>query len=95
VAADQHGMAPEMLEQACRQHKPALIYLNPTLQNPTAITMPQRRRKELASIAQRANVRIVEDDPYWLLADAPPPPVATLAPERVYYISTSLPCRNA
>jgi DNA-binding transcriptional MocR family regulator len=92
VAADQHGMAPEMLEQACRQHKPALIYLNPTLQNPTAITMPQRRRKELASIAQRANVRIVEDDPYWLLADAPPPPVATLAPERVYYISTLSKC---
>lgn len=37
VEADQHGMIPAMLEQACRQHKPRLAYLNPTLQNPTAI----------------------------------------------------------
>ena len=92
VEADKHGMLPEMLEQACRQHKPGLIYLNPTLQNPTAITMPERRRKELAGIAQRCNVRIVEDDPYWLLADAPPPPIATFAPEQVIYISTLSKC---
>ncbi|MGX9773731.1 aminotransferase-like domain-containing protein [Janthinobacterium aestuarii] len=92
VDADKDGMLPEMLEQACRQHKPGLVYLNPTLQNPTAITMPERRRKELASIAQRCNVRIVEDDPYWLLAEAPPPPVATFAPEQVIYISTLSKC---
>jgi DNA-binding transcriptional MocR family regulator len=92
VDADKHGMMPEPLQQACRQHKPALVYLNPTLQNPTAITMPERRRKELASIAKRCNVRIVEDDPYWLLAEAPPPPVATFAPEQGYYISTLSKC---
>jgi len=92
VAADQHGMLPAMLEQACRQHQPALVYLNPTLQNPTAITMPQRRRQELASIARRCKIRIIEDDPYWLLADAPPPPLAALAPEQVYYISTLSKC---
>jgi DNA-binding transcriptional MocR family regulator len=92
VEADQHGMRPSKLEQACRQHKPALVYLNPTLQNPTVITVPQRRRKELASIAQRCNIRIIEDDPYWLLADAPPPPIATLAPEQVVYISTLSKC---
>ncbi|WP_370682586.1 PLP-dependent aminotransferase family protein [Comamonas sp. GB3 AK4-5] len=92
VEADQHGMLPEMLEQACRQHKPGLVYLNPTLQNPTAITMPEHRRKELATIAKRCNIRIVEDDPYWLLADAPPPPIAAFAPEHVYYISTLSKC---
>ncbi len=92
VDADGHGMLPEPLEQACRQHNPTLIYLNPTLQNPTAVTMPQGRRQELAGIAQRWNVRIVEDDPYWLLADAPPPPIATFAPEQVIYISTLSKC---
>lgn len=92
VEADQHGMVPEMLEQACREHQPGLVYLNPTLQNPTAITMPERRRKEIASIAKRCNVRIVEDDPYWLLAEAPPLPIATWAPEQVSYISTLSKC---
>ncbi|MGK5025743.1 PLP-dependent aminotransferase family protein [Janthinobacterium sp. RB2R34] len=92
VEADQHGMVPESLEEACRQHRPALVYLNPTLQNPTTITMPERRRKELASIAQRCKVRILEDDPYWLLADAAPPPIATFAPQQVVYISTLSKC---
>ena len=92
VEADQHGMRPDLLSQACRQHKPGLVYLNPTLQNPTAITMTQGRRKELASIAKRGNVRIIEDDPYWLLADGPPPPIATFAPDQVYYICTLSKC---
>lgn len=92
VAADQHGMLPQMLEQACQQHQPGLVYLNPTLQNPTAITMPEHRRQALARIAQRCKVRVVEDDPYWLLAEAPPPPVATWAAEQVVYISTLSKC---
>lgn len=92
VEADQHGMVPAMLEEACRRHQPALVYLNPTLQNPTAVTMPERRRKALAGIAQRCNVRILEDDPYWRLADAPPPPVATFAPVHAVYISTLSKC---
>jgi DNA-binding transcriptional MocR family regulator len=92
VEADKDGMVPVMLEEACRRHEPALVYLNPTLQNPTAVTMPERRRKELAGIARRCNVRIVEDDPYWLLADAPPLPIATFAPEHAYYISTLSKC---
>ena len=92
VKADQHGMMPEMLEQTCHQLQPGLVYLNPTLQNPTAITIPERRRKELANIAKRCNVRIVEDDPYWLLADAPPPPIAAVVPEQVCYISTLSKC---
>lgn len=92
VAVDRDGMLPQALEDACGQHAPRLIYLNPTLQNPTASTMPERRRKELAAIAQRCGLRIVEDDPYWLLADAPPPPVARFAPDRVYYVSTLSKC---
>src|SRR5256885_15818839 len=75
-----------------RQHRPGLVYLTPTLQNPTAITLAEDRRQEIASIAKRCHVRIVEDDPYWLLADAPPPPIARFAPEQVYYISTLSKC---
>ncbi|MFC5548479.1 PLP-dependent aminotransferase family protein [Massilia aerilata] len=92
VEADKYGMVPDMLEEACRRHQARLAYLNPTCQNPTAITIPERRRKELAGIAKRWNIRIVEDDPYWLLADAPPPPIATFAPEHVAYISTLSKC---
>lgn len=92
VGTDKHGMLPQALEEACRQHGSKVVYLNPTLQNPTTVTMPEKRRKELAGVAKRCNARIIEDDPYWLLAESPPPPIATYAPEHVYYISTLSKC---
>jgi DNA-binding transcriptional MocR family regulator len=92
VATDKHGMLPEAFEEACRQHNPKLVYLNPTLQNPTTVTMPEKRRKELAAVAKHCNVRIIEDDPYWLLAESPPLPIANYAPEHAYYISTLSKC---
>lgn len=91
VETDAHGMVPEALEQACRVHRPGLVYVNPTLQNPTAHTMPASRRQALAAVAQRCDVPVVEDDPYWLLADAPPPPLATFA-RQVHYIATLSKC---
>lgn len=95
VPTDAHGMRPDALEQACRDHAPKLLYLNPTLQNPTATTMPQQRREAIARVAQRCGLRLVEDDPYWLLAEAPPPPIAAWsgwAPDQVVYISTLSKC---
>ncbi|WP_228894521.1 aminotransferase-like domain-containing protein [Pseudoduganella aquatica] len=97
VDADEDGMRPDALEKACRKHRARLVYLNPTLQNPTARTMPEQRRREIAQTAIRCGAAIVEDDPYWLLAGAAaaasaPPPLARLAPRHVYYISTLSKC---
>ena len=92
VASDGQGMHPESLEHACHVHRPALLYLNPTLHNPTTRTMPAARRQALAQVIMRHQLRTIEDDPYWLLADAPPAPLATLAPQQVCYIATLSKC---
>ena len=103
VEVDEHGMRPDALEQACRtysrQQRACLVYLNPTLQNPTAHTMPAQRRREIVLAATRCGAAIIEDDPYWLLAagdergqDGAPPPLATLAPRAVHYIATLSKC---
>ncbi|WP_157201622.1 PLP-dependent aminotransferase family protein [Massilia sp. Root418] len=103
VDVDADGMRPDALEKACRryrkQHRASLVYLNPTLQNPTAHTMSEQRRREIARTAVRCSAAIIEDDPYWLLADGgaesgsgAPPPLARLAPRHVYYISTLSKC---
>lgn len=92
VEVDEDGMLPDAMEKACLQHRARLAYLNPTLQNPTAMTMPEQRRKDIAAVAARCGVRIIEDDPYWLFARAAPPPVAHFAPDQVYYISTLSKC---
>jgi DNA-binding transcriptional MocR family regulator len=92
VEADGSGMRPDLLERTCREHGACLVYLNPTLQNPTALTMPEQRRREIALVATQCGARIIEDDPYWLLAEGAPPPVAHFAPQQVYYVSTLSKC---
>lgn len=92
IASDAAGMRPDALEEACRRHAIHTIYLNPTLQNPTTLTMPVQRRQDIARTASACKAKIIEDDPYWLLADAPPSPIASLAPTQVYYIATLSKC---
>jgi DNA-binding transcriptional MocR family regulator len=91
VEADQHGMVPEKLEQ--RAASTSLGWSTSIRHCRTRPPSPCRNAGARArQHRQRCNVRIVEDDPYWLLADAPPPPIATFAPEQVYYISTLSKC---
>lgn len=63
VPIDEHGMRPERLEATLRQ-RPALIYLIPTFQNPTGVTLSAQRRREIIELADRYQAPIVEDDPY-------------------------------
>ncbi|MFQ5468115.1 MAG: PLP-dependent aminotransferase family protein, partial [Kiloniellaceae bacterium] len=50
--------------------------------------MPEARRRDLAEIARRHGVPIVEDDIMRLLREEAPPPIATFAPELTYYITS-------
>lgn len=88
VAIDDDGLVPEAFEHACRRHRPALLYCNPTLHNPTTAIMPAARRQEIAEIARRHDVAIVEDDVHGMLEDAGPPPLSSFVPERAWYLQT-------
>lgn len=92
VAIDADGIRPDALEQACREHGASLLYLNPTLQNPTTHTISAARRQELLRVCQRHGVMIIEDDPYSLLADSAPPALAASAPAQVAHIATLSKC---
>lgn len=104
VEVDAHGMRPDLLTTLARQHRARLVYLNPTLQNPSTHTMPASRRAELAAVVMRMGLRVIEDDPYWHFANraartgpapkSPPPlaPLAHYAPRHVFYLSTLSKC---
>jgi aromatic amino acid aminotransferase I len=47
--------------------KPFLLYLIPTGQNPTGVTQSLERRKEIYDVAERHDLYIIEDDPYYFL----------------------------
>lgn len=84
---DADGMLPDALEAACANGA-RLVYLNPTAQNPTTHTMPASRRADIARVAERCHITILEDDPYWLLTPGASPPLAHFAPAQTYYVST-------
>lgn len=85
---DDDGFLPEPLERLCAGAEVAGVYLVPTAQNPTATVMGLERRREVARIVRAAGVWLIEDDPYSRLFDAPPPGLATLAPEQTFHIAT-------
>ena len=89
VAMDDFGVDPEAFETACRSLSPKAFYCVSNMQNPTALTVPVERRRELAEIARRYGVKIVEDDVYgFLLGDAAPPALSTFAPELGHYFTS-------
>jgi DNA-binding transcriptional MocR family regulator len=95
VAMDQNGVIPEALEEGVRTHAPKAIYLNPTLQNPTTITIPEHRRAALCDIARKHGVMIVEDDAYGFIQTHGPAPLAAIAPDACWHVAGLAKCIGA
>ncbi len=64
VALDEHGLQTGGLEPLILRHRPQLIYVTPSFQNPTGVTMPLERRRDLLDVAARSGVPILEDASY-------------------------------
>lgn len=64
VESDENGLIPELLEVAIIKHKPRALYTIPTFQNPTGITLSLERRKQIAAMAAKYQMLVIEDDPY-------------------------------
>ena len=62
VPVDDRGIRPDLLERALERHRPKLIYVQPTFQNPTATVMDRPRREIVLDLARRHRVPVVEDD---------------------------------
>ncbi|HEX8154807.1 MAG TPA: PLP-dependent aminotransferase family protein, partial [Thermoanaerobaculia bacterium] len=87
LAADRYGILPDALERAARNRSSRVVYLTPTLQNPTGAVMPEKRRRDLAAVAEKHGLTIVEDDVYGFLHPTAPAPVRTYAPERTVFVT--------
>lgn len=87
VASDVDGVLPDALDDAIRAHWPLGLYLNPTLQNPTTGTMPQKRRIEIAEVLLRHDLPLIEDDAYAFVANDAPPSVSSLVPHQSWHIA--------
>ena len=89
VEMDDDGMLPDALLAQIRKTGARLLYLVPTLQNPTTHTMSAQRREEIVAIARTQDLTIIEDDIFRLLdARVQPPTFYELAPERTFHVNS-------
>ncbi|NOV20277.1 PLP-dependent aminotransferase family protein [Ensifer adhaerens] len=88
LPVDAEGIVPAAFSDFCVKLSPPALYLNPTLQNPTGLTMSQRRREEIIAIARRWEVAIIEDDAYGFIPVESPPPIASMAPDLTWYVAS-------
>lgn len=68
------GISLEALELALEQWPIRAIQVTPTCNNPLGYTMPDARKRQLVTLAQRFDVAIIEDDIYGDLSYAFPRP---------------------
>ena len=85
VAMDDEGLLADALEDAALESGGRVLYCMPSVQNPTGRVMSRKRRQEIARVAARLNLLLVEDDAYGFLVEGLPT-LAALAPDRTFYL---------
>lgn len=96
IPVDEHGLVVEGLAEALRRGEPRakFLYLLPTFQNPSGVSLTRERRKRLLEIVHEHDLLVIEDDPYgefWFDQGTEPiPPLRALpgAEEHVVYVGT-------
>ena len=62
VAGDGDGMRADALESLAAKRRIKGLFLMPNAANPTGITMPEGRRDEIAAVAEKHSLVVIEDD---------------------------------
>ncbi|WP_319463741.1 PLP-dependent aminotransferase family protein [Micromonospora sp. RTP1Z1] len=84
VPSDAAGPRPDAIDRLCARRRVAALHLHPTLHNPTGLTMPAERRREIAAVAAGHDLTVIEEDPFGALLPDRPPPVAAWHPRTVH-----------
>lgn len=79
IKMDDQGLIPEDMDNilsnwdttARKARKPFLLYTVPSGQNPTGATQSAERRRAIYRVAQKHDVYIIEDEPYYFLQMQP------------------------
>ncbi|SDI71957.1 PLP-dependent aminotransferase family protein [Billgrantia gudaonensis] len=89
VRRTEEGPDPEHLETLLERHSPKLFFCHSVLHNPTGTTLSAAVARRVLALAERHDLRIVEDDIY---ADFQPTPTPRLAAldglQRVLYVGS-------
>ena len=87
VEMDELGIISASLDRLCADGRIRILLTTPTGQNPTCLTSPIERRREICEIARKHDLLIVEDDIYGHLYPDSPPTYAELLPDQTIYLN--------
>jgi DNA-binding transcriptional MocR family regulator len=85
---DDQGILPNALDAACAGGEVQLLCVTPSLSNPTVALMGDERRRQIAAIARRHGVQIVENDVYGFLVAEAPAPLWHYLPDQTHYVTS-------
>ncbi|MDD7971007.1 PLP-dependent aminotransferase family protein [Roseinatronobacter alkalisoli] len=87
LACDEQGILPDALDHAARHHGARVLYVMPSGNSPRTLSMGAKRRTDIVALARKYDLQIIENDAWGPLEPDRPPPLAALAPERVFHVS--------
>ncbi|WP_406349041.1 PLP-dependent aminotransferase family protein [Streptomyces sp. NBC_01597] len=82
LPTDHEGLRPEAVAGA----RLSALYVQPTLHNPTSVTMSTERRRQLALVVDELGLPVVEDRIWSFLDEAGDAPFAALAPHLTHVV---------
>jgi DNA-binding transcriptional MocR family regulator len=95
VATDDDGLIPAALRETLGDlrnegRRAKFLYLVPTFQNPSGVTLSVPRREEIVEICRSHDVLIVEDNPYAQVRfeGEPVPPLRSITEDGILYVGT-------
>jgi DNA-binding transcriptional MocR family regulator len=84
LATDSEGLLPDAFAAACAAGPVKALVITPTLTNPTSHVAGAKRRQDLARIARKHGVFVVEDEVFKPLIDSELPSMTTLLPDLAF-----------
>lgn len=88
VATDGEGVIPEAVDDAAARFDARAIMVIPTFQNPTTTSMPAKRRDQLAMVALRRGLKVIENCIACDVLDDPPATVCSRLPHATFLIGS-------
>jgi 2-aminoadipate transaminase len=95
VEMDSAGLVPDLLEAKIKALQAAgksikFLYTIPNFNNPSGITLAAERRQQVVNICRKANILVLEDNPYGLLRfdGEPLAPLRAANPADVIYMGS-------
>jgi DNA-binding transcriptional MocR family regulator len=88
IEMDEYGLIPRSLDRTAAKSDARCLYLISTIHTATTATLVPERRIEIAEIARKRNLIIIEDGVFDPLVGSRLQPISALVPERSFYITS-------